>query len=148
MTDEALFVLLADDDENDRFLFQEAFNELKFPVEVQTVKNGEQLMEYLDQQDLVLPHILFLDLNMPRKNGLECLKEIRGKKALKHLPIAIYSTSGSEQDIEDTFVNGANVYIKKPNDFSLLKEALSKVLLTTYRYKDPAFNRDNFLLQI
>jgi DNA-binding response OmpR family regulator len=58
---------------------------------------------------------------MPLKNGLECLKEIRNNEKFKEILIAIYSTSGAEKDIHETFINGANVYLKKPNNFELLK---------------------------
>lgn len=99
-------------------------------------------------KNIRLPHLLFLDLNMPRKNGLECLKEIRSDKKLKGISIAIYSTSGTEKDMEETFRNGANVYITKPNDFNILKQILEKVVVTTYQYQDQSMKRENYLLRI
>lgn len=75
MINTPLFILLADDDESDRFLFIEAFEEMAIETIVHTVNDGVQLMNYLAKTDITLPHLLFLDLNMPRKNGLECLKE-------------------------------------------------------------------------
>jgi CheY-like chemotaxis protein len=112
------------------------------------VNNGMELMDYLTKENNPLPDLLFLDLNMPRKNGLQCLKEIRGNPKLKNISIAIYSTSSSEKDIDDTFRNGANVYIKKPNDFNLLKQVLDKVVMAAWQYQEPPFNRENFLLRI
>lgn len=141
-------IILADDDEGDRFLFKEALEELKIKSFVHTVNDGIQLMEYLNDKDTPVPHLLFLDLNMPRKNGLECLKEIRNNAKLKDISIAIYSTSASEKDMDETFLNGANVYIKKPNDFNILKQALDKVVTAVYLYQAPPFNRANFLLRI
>ena len=141
-----LDILLADDDESDRFLFIEAFEEIKIKTRIHTVKDGVQLMEYLHHADTQLPYLLFLDLNMPRKNGLECLKEIRTTERLKDIAIAIYSTSASDKDIEDTFLNGANVYIKKPSDFNLLKEVLNKAIIAAMQYQEPPFNFANFLL--
>ena len=82
-------ILLADDDEGDRLLFKEAFEELKIKHTVQTVNNGMQLMEYLTKKNAILPHLIFLDLNMPRKNGLECLKEIRSNDTFKKISIAV-----------------------------------------------------------
>lgn len=114
MNNPPLHILLADDDESDRFLFREAFSELSIKTLVHTVNDGVQLMEYLAQADTPLPHLLFLDLNMPRKNGLECLREIRMDEKLKNISIAIYSTSSSERDMDEAFRNGANVYIKNP----------------------------------
>ena len=143
-----LHILLADDDETDRLLFTEAFEELKIKTTVHTVNNGEQLMAYLTKESATLPHILFLDLNMPVKNGLDCLKEIRRNEKLKEIAVAIYSTSASEKDIEETFLYGANVYIKKPDDFNLLKDVLEKTVRTANQFQQPPFNRANFLLRI
>ena len=89
--------------------------ELKMKTIVHTVNEGIELMEYLEQDNVSLPHILFLDLNMPLKDGLQCLKEIRSKEQWSDIIIAIYSTSSSEKDIQETFAHGANVYIKKPS---------------------------------
>jgi CheY-like chemotaxis protein len=105
-------------------------------------------MEYLAKKDVALPELIFLDLNMPRKNGLECLKEIRSSEKFSKIPIAIYSTSASKNDIEETFRNGANVYIKKPSDFNILKQLLAKVLSTAHIYQDKSFNIEIFLLKI
>jgi CheY-like chemotaxis protein len=143
-----IHILLADDDESDRLLFKEAFEELKIKTIVYMLNNGMELMDYLTKENNPLPDLLFLDLNMPRKNGLQCLKEIRGNPKLKNISIAIYSTSSSEKDIDDTFRNGANVYIKKPNDFNLLKQVLDKVVMASWQYQEPPFNRENFLLRI
>jgi CheY-like chemotaxis protein len=145
---EPFHILLADDDEADRLLFTDAFSELKIETVVQTVNNGVQLMEYLQKKEKPLPQLLFLDLNMPRKNGLQCLMEIRSNEKLKNVSVAIYSTSNSEKDIEETFLHGANIYIHKPADFNILKQVLEKAVRTTIQYKDETMNRDNFLLRI
>ncbi len=148
MENTPLHILLADDDESDRLLFKEAFEELEIKPIVHTVNNGMQLMDYLTKKGTPLPNLLFLDLNMPRKNGLECLKEIRSNKKFKDISIVIYSTSASEKDIDETFLNGANVYIKKPNDFSMLKQVLAKAVITPSLYQGLPFNKANFLLRI
>ncbi len=148
MRREPLHILLADDDESDRLLFTEAFAELKIRTIVHTVNNGIELMDRLHMENIHLPHIIFLDLNMPRKNGIECLKEIKENKKLIDISIAIYSTSENEKDIEETFRNGANVYITKPNDFNTLKKVLEKAVTTAYQYQDQSMIRENFLLRI
>ena len=140
-------ILLADDDEGDRLLFTDAFSELKIKTIVQTVNNGTQLMESLGVKILPSPYFLFLDLNMPPTNGLACLKEIKSNEKLKDVFIAIYSTSDSEQDMEDTFINGADVYITKPNDFHSLKLVLEKAVVMATQYQDPRMKRENFLLK-
>lgn len=148
MENAPLRILLADDDEIDRLFFKEAFEELIIKTTVQTFNDGKQLMDYLAKKDILLPHILFLDLNMPRKNGIECLKEIRRINEFNGISIAIYSTSTSEKDMEETFRNGANIYIKKPADFNMLKQVLEKAVMTAYFYQSPPFNRANFMLNI
>jgi CheY-like chemotaxis protein len=143
-----IYVLLADDDEDDRLFFKDVFDELKINTVVNMVNDGEELMKYLSRNDHTLPHMLFLDLNMPFKTGLECLTEIKKMDHLKEMAIAIYSTSASEKEIEETFVNGANIYIKKPSDFGTLKKILADVITINWQYQTSGLNRDNFLLSI
>lgn len=142
------FITLADDDEDDRLLFTDAFEELKINTVVNTFNNGQLLMDYLNNPESVLPHIIFLDLNMPIKNGIDCLKEIKQNDNLKNIAIAIYSTSSSDEDVENTFVLGANVYIKKPSDFKTLKEVLNDVVTVNWQYYTSGLNKDNFLLRL
>lgn len=141
-------IILADDDEDDRLFFTDAFSELKMNTRVQTFQDGVELMEYLHKEDSRLPEILFLDLNMPKKNGLECLNEIKANPKFSDIAIAIYSTSSTEEHIEETFVHGANIYIKKPNDFNTLKKVLSEVVTINWQYHTSGLNKDNFLLRI
>lgn len=148
MNSNPLHILLADDDEDDRLIFRDAINEVKVKTRLTLVNDGVQLMEYLEGIDGELPSIVFLDLNMPRKGGIECLKEIRSNASLKDLSIAIYSTSASEEDIEDTFVKGANVYIKKPNDFNTLVKVLEEVITINWQYHTSDLNKENFVLSI
>ncbi len=148
MKNKPFHIVLADDDEGDRLIFIEAFSELDIYTIVHTVNNGIELMEWLHMENIHFPHLLFLDLNMPGKNGLQCLKEIRSNKQLNDISIAIYSTSDSQTDIENTFLNGANVYITKPNDFKLLRQVLQKAVMTAFQYQGKTMKRENFLLRI
>ena len=148
MHTEIIHVLLADDDDDDRLFFREAFEELKLKTQLKTAIDGVDLLEYLSQPDAVLPHVLFLDLNMPRKGGMDCLREIKSDHRYKDIAIAIYSTSASEEDIEEAFVKGANVYIKKPSDFEELKKVLAKVITINWQYHTSGLNRDAFMLSL
>jgi len=148
MNKEYIHILLADDDEDDRLFFTDAFNELKISTKVGTFNDGVELMQYLNDPESVLPNILFLDLNMPKKNGIECLREIKSNSRFDAIAIAIYSTSSSEEDIEETFVLGANIYIKKPSDFTSLKKILSDVVSINWQYHTSGLNKDNFLLRL
>ncbi|NNT72985.1 response regulator [Flavobacterium sp. IMCC34852] len=148
MEKEYIHIILADDDEDDRLFFTDAFEELKINTKVNTFNDGVELMNYLNQPDAVLPNVLFLDLNMPRKNGFECLDEIKKDNRFDDIAIAIFSTSSSEEHVEETFIRGANIYIKKPSDFSTLKKVLSDVVTINWQYHTSGLNKDNFLLKI
>lgn len=141
-------IALADDDEDDRMIFEEVIDELAIKTKLSLFKDGQELMDYLSLPNIVLPNLIFLDLNMPIKNGMQCLKEIRQNSALKNLAIAIYSTSSSEKDIEETFVNGANIYINKPTNFSNLRDVIEKVLQLNWQYQTSNLNRNTFLFRI
>ena len=123
-----LSVLLADDDIDDRMLFSDAVSELNINVDLQIVNDGTELMNYLLTSAVILPEVVFLDLNMPRKNGFECLDEIKKHPVLKEIFIIIYSTTESQKEIDDVFHQQANLFIKKPNSFTELKKALSQLL--------------------
>jgi len=141
-----LQILLADDDEDDRSFFRDAIEQINIKTTLDTVNDGQELMDYLNKRTLSLPDVLFLDLNMPRKNGLECLSEIRASAKLKNIITAIYSTSLSDTDIEDTFIKGANIYINKPSSFQKLKDILTEVIQINWQYHTSTLNKDNFLL--
>jgi CheY-like chemotaxis protein len=134
MDTERINILLADDDKDDCFLFREALSEIPLDTSLETVHDGEQLMNYLYAHADNLPHVLFLDLNMPKKNGFECLTEIKHTNNLKHLPVIMFSTSYPrdmhyEQDIIKVLYNiGAQDYIRKPEDFNKLKQVIHKML--------------------
>ena len=148
MNHDALHILLADDDDDDRLFFKDAIEEVKVKTIVTMVNDGVELMNYLIKPEIHLPNLVFLDLNMPRKSGMECLNEIRSNNKLKDLSIAIYSTSALEKDIEEAFIKGANIYIRKPNDFEVLKNILTKVITINWQYHTSGLNKETFLLNI
>ena len=145
---EALHILLADDNENDRLFFKEALEGIKVKTVVKFVKDGTQLMDYLNHPGTRLPNVVFLDLKMPVKGGMDCLTEIRRNSKLKDLVIVIYSTDASEENIEEAFVKGANIYIQKPDDFLILKSCLSQVININWQYHTLGLNKENFLLKV
>ena len=148
MQHDSILITLADDDEDDRLFFTDAFEELKINTIVNTVNNGRELLNFLNHPETVLPNIIFLDLNMPILNGIECLKEIKRDDKFKDIAIAIYSTSSSDQDVENTFILGANIYIKKPSNFNDLKKILSDVVIINWQYHTNDLNKENFLLRL
>ena len=148
MQSEPMNLLLAEDDEDDCIFFKEAFEDIKIKTTLRIVNDGVELMNYLTQNGIQLPQILFLDLNLPLKTGIECLLEIKRIPHLKDVPIVIYSTSSSEKDIEDTFVFGANVYVKKPNNFDDLKKILKQVIAINWLYQTTNLSRGSYLFRL
>ena len=123
-----LYVLLADDDIDDCNFFKRALDELPLTTILTTVHDGEALMNTLNAESSELPHVVFLDINMPRKNGFECLAELKQNDRLKDLPIVMFSTSNSRDAMSKLFKTGADVYIRKPGNFEQLKELIHHAL--------------------
>lgn len=109
MYPDTLHILLAEDDQDDRMLFTNVFDEVKMNHMLHICEDGLSLMKYLQNTEEI-PHILFLDLNMPQKSGIDCLKEIKNDPRLKDITIAIYSSFSIPSTIEQTFVLGAEKY--------------------------------------
>lgn len=123
-----LNILLADDDIDDCFFFKEAIGEWLIPTRLTAVHDGEQLMQHLKKETNNLPHALFLDLNMPRKNGFECLAEIKLCDELKQLPVIIFSTSFEQEVVNLLYKNGAQYFIRKPSVFLQFKQIIQQTL--------------------
>lgn len=141
-----LNILLADDDIDDYLFFKEALKGLSLPMELTVVRDGEQLMQQLTHEKKGLPHALFLDLNMPRRNGFECLSEIKQNKKLSHLPVIIYTTSFHNKVADMLYENGANYYINKPFEISQLKQAVQQIISSIEQGNVSQPTRDEFIL--
>lgn len=139
-----LQLLLADDDEDERLFFAKALQAAHIPTNLVTVENGEELIDYLKTSE-PLPDALFLDINMPRKNGSESLREIKADKSIKEFPVIIYSTCLTEKMIDVLYKEGAYYYLRK-GDFSDLVRSLQStlVLLQEKKLKQPP--REKFVL--
>jgi CheY-like chemotaxis protein len=130
---------LVDDDVDDQEIFIAAVNEIDNSIKCISIDNCEEALEKLKKEHTDLPDLIFLDLNMPRLNGRQCLSEIRKLSRLKHIPVIIYSTSSLKKDMEETASLGADLFITKPNRFNELCETLNNVLLMDWpakRYQD------------
>ena len=143
-----LNILLADDDTDDCFFFKEALRELLLYTNLTTVQDGEQLMQLLTNEINELPHILFLDLNMPRKNGFECLSEIKQNKKLKDLPVVIVTTSFEQKVVNLLYKNGAQYFIRKPAVFFRFKKIILHALILILQENGSQPTRENFVLTV
>jgi CheY-like chemotaxis protein len=126
-----LIILLADDDPDDRLMAKEALEESRLLNPLATVEDGEELLEYLRRTgkythlaDEPLPGLILLDLNMPRMDGREALKEIKSDPKLCHIPIIVLTTSKAEEDIYRTYNLGVNSFITKPVSFNSLVDLM------------------------
>lgn len=137
-------IILADDDEDDQIFFKEAMSETVSSVTVNTASDGMELMSMLSD---TLPDAIFLDLNMPFKNGQECLSEIKTHKHYKNIPVVIYSTSSNIDQINSTFKAGANLYIPKPDSYLKLKIILKKVFTLKCEEYKPQPDKEKFVLK-
>lgn len=129
-----LTLLIADDDEDDRMLITKALNISFSQAQLKCVENGEILLQYLNREGIYqddsiypLPQLILLDLNMPKKDGREALREIKSDNLLKKIPVIIFTTSKNEEDITVTYMMGSNSFISKPASFEGLL-ALGKEL--------------------
>lgn len=145
MYPDKLHIVLAEDDQDDRLLFERVFNNVRINHTLKMCNDGAELIDYLNTND-EKPHIIFLDLNMPKKSGLECLAEIRKDERLRDITVAIYSTSSIAATIEQAFILGSNVYIKKPNEFDDLKKILTEVIYINWQYITDGLNKENFMV--
>ncbi|RJQ46923.1 MAG: response regulator [Nitrospiraceae bacterium] len=130
----SITILMADDDEDDRMMAEEALKEAKLLNPIRFVNDGEELLDYLYRRgeysngaDVPRPGLILLDLNMPRKDGREALKEIKADPELRQIPIVVLTTSIAEEDIYRTYNLGVNSYITKPVAFEGLVEVMKSL---------------------
>ena len=136
-TPKPITILLADDDADDRMLARDALAESRLANDLRFVEDGEELLDYLyrrgkfsDAEKSPRPGLILLDLNMPRKDGREALREIKADPALRHVPVVVLTTSKAEEDIYRTYNLGVNSFITKPVTF----EGLVSVMRALGRY--------------
>lgn len=141
-----LKILLADDDTDDCIFFEEALESSQQPAHLTAVHDGEQLMSLLNNQNYQLPDILFLDLNMPRKNGFECLGEIKQNEKLKELAVVIFSTSFEQEVVNQLYNNGAQYFIRKPSEFSQFRKIILHTILLIKKENFRLRSKENFVL--
>lgn len=136
----SIVILMADDDEDDRFMAQEALQEARLSNDMHFVVDGEELMDYLcrrgkfsDPESSPRPGLILLDLNMPKKDGREALKEIKSDPDLKQIPIVVLTTSKADEDIYRSYNLGVNSYITKPVSFEGLVEVMKALSLYWFK---------------
>lgn len=126
-------ILMADDDPDDRMLMKEALEENSFPHSIQFVSDGAELLDYLykrgrfGSETTFRPHLILLDLNMPKIDGREALASIKADAGLKGIPVIILTTSIADEDIINAYNLGVNSFICKPSGFDKLVEVVREI---------------------
>jgi CheY-like chemotaxis protein len=128
-----LHILLVDDDALDRELFRDALGALPIHHQLSEAANGEEALQALEAAT-TLPDIIFLDLNMPVKDGRDTLLEIRANQRLRCIPVCILSTSSAHFDVQKAYTDGANLFLVKPLEFSLLSGMLETLCTLFTKY--------------
>jgi DNA-binding NarL/FixJ family response regulator len=123
-------VILAEDNLEQCFFFERALKEVSPKTVFTAVHDGDELMALLEKY---LPDLLFLDLGMPCKNGVECIKEIRDDRTYDSMPIVVFSVAADDHAIQAAYGYGANIYLVKPGEYSLLASALRDVFSMDWR---------------
>jgi len=117
-------IMIAEDDEEDVDLFKAVLTDLEFDLPLQVASNGVELMKMLEGS-AVLPDLIFLDLNMPFKNGMLCLQEIRTNQSWKNIKVVILSTSSHQDQIKAAYETGADFYLTKSADYNDFKNSVA-----------------------
>lgn len=122
-------ILLVEDNEGDIMLTMEAFEEWESPNKITVAKDGQAAIDffYQDNKHIILPDLILLDINLPKKNGHEVLKFIKGEEKLKHIPVVMLTTSSSAADINLSYKNHANCYITKPNEVDAFQKVVKAI---------------------
>ena len=142
-------IFVAEDDADDRTFFEDALKEINIPSQLTLSSNGLELMSNLETLTAhPPPDVIFLDLNMPFKSGIECLKEIRDTPKLKDIPIVMFSTTSNPDAVEATYSLGANFFLRKPNSHQLLIKTIQTVLKLDLWAQNQQPPRDKFVLEI
>lgn len=128
MTQKIKSILLVEDDLDDQLLFREALSEVDNSISYLSAVNGINALEVLNYSENTLPSIIFMDVNMPKMNGIDCLKELQKLQKFQLLPVIMYSTSCSLEHQQECFKNGAIGYFEKPNNFDELCSKIKCVL--------------------
>lgn len=138
-------ILLADDNKSEHIFFAHSLRFIDPNIKLHSVSGGQALMTYLHDAS-VLPDILFLDVNMPVKNGKQCLSEIRANKRYDSMPIVMYSTSDAQSDTDETFRLGADLYVRKPVEIDDLVILLRSVLSVYQKQGIKHSSREHYVL--
>jgi CheY-like chemotaxis protein len=138
-----LHLLFVDDDSDESYLFNEALEQAGLDINLSKAKDGNDLLQFLRNNPL--PDLVMIDLNMPHKDGVEALTEIRSERNFDNLPLVIYSTTSTPSFIEKCYENGANLFVVKPNSFDGMVEVVKHICSINWKLENKP-SREAFVL--
>ncbi|MDB5200622.1 MAG: response regulator receiver protein [Ferruginibacter sp.] len=143
----SLHIMLVDDDAEDREIFEEAIREVNPEIRLSTISSCEDVIDEL-MKPAKKPDLVILDLNMPKKNGFECLEELREIDELAAVPVMVYSTTANAEQVTRAYEKKANMYLQKPSSFEGIKALITMILALDPEHYIPQAPQNNFLVQI
>ena len=148
MSSRSFSIILADDDDDDYDFFAEAIHSFAPQVTISRALDGADLVNILEASPAELPDLIFLDLNMPCRNGFECLGVLKTTEKWKNIPVIIYSTSAFADLVDTTFNLGANLYVQKPGDYGDIMKTVKKIFSINLHslLRQPA--KENFFMTL
>ncbi|WP_294273818.1 response regulator [uncultured Chryseobacterium sp.] len=148
MNSEHLSIVLTDHDEVNRIFFKNICKDAKVPVKSLEFDNGKLLMEYLSTVDAVIPGILFMNYHLPGKESLTYLNTIKSDPKFSELIVVIHSPGLTEEQIEEIYIRGGNVFLKLPDDYKVLKKLLLEIVGVSWQYHTSTLNIDTFMMRV
>jgi CheY-like chemotaxis protein len=139
-------ILLVEDDLDDREIFIEVIGKLNLPVQLAHARDSVELFKCLEEDPEI--HLIFQDINMPLKNGKQCLKELKSNEKYRHIPVIMYTISESPYDIDEVYEHGAHYYFVKPYAYRNLEETMKKVFTVDWKQAQPIPAKENFVINL
>lgn len=147
MNKEYLNVILADPDEGNLILLKNILQEFKIQVKVKAFFNGIDLMEYLEAESVV-PEVIFMNYHLSPKTSLACLQKLKSDQKFDPVTTIVYSKDLSAEEQEKIFVNGANVFMKKPDNYRDMKKKVTDIITISWQYHTSGLNKNNFIMKV
>ncbi|KMQ60484.1 transcriptional regulator [Chryseobacterium sp. BLS98] len=148
MNKEYLNVIAVNNDEGNIIFFKNIFKDLKIGVKSQCFSDGEGLMKYLKSCGAIIPEVIFIRYDIPGKSSMDCLKEIKADPKFSSIVTVVYAHEISEIEIEEVFVDGANVFMRQPETYEGLKKAITEIITINWQYHSSGLNIDNFIMKV
>ncbi|MCJ8153722.1 response regulator [Chryseobacterium sp. SSA4.19] len=137
-----------DHDERNHILFKNIFSEHKISIKLRIFFTTEEMMNYLNHKNAIIPEILFMNYECSEKSALHCIDVFRSCNRFSHMTTAVYSDELSPAQEEEFFIKGTNVMMKMPDNYIDLKNSLTEIITINWQYHTSGLNKDNFIMKV